>query len=79
MQDRKRLQLKIKAMTAEGETQAWILAGLPIVIGLALNAMNKEIFSLMYTTLLGWIFLVLIVVMEVTGLFLMLKVVRVKI
>ncbi|MEZ4549575.1 MAG: hypothetical protein R2874_03605 [Desulfobacterales bacterium] len=66
-------------MTAEGETQAWILAGLPIVIGLALNAMNKEIFSLMYTTLLGWIFLVLIVVMEVTGLFLMLKVVRVKI
>ena len=79
MQDRKRLQLKIKAMTAEGETQAWILAGLPIVIGLALNAMNKEVFSLMYTTLLGWIFLVLIVVMEVTGLFLMLKVVRVKI
>lgn len=79
MQDRKRLQLKIKTMTAEGETQAWILAALPIVIGLILNAMNKEVFSLMYTTPLGWMILILIGIMEVAGLFLMLKVVRVKI
>ena len=79
MQDRKRLQLKIKTMTAEGETQAWILAALPIVIGLALNAMNKEVFSLMYTTALGWMIMILIALMEVVGLFLMLKIVRVKI
>jgi len=79
MQDRKRLQLKIKTMTAEGETQAWILAALPIVIGLILNAMNKEVFSLMYTTPLGWMIMILIGIMEVAGLFLMLKVVRVKI
>ena len=79
MQDRKRLQLKIKAMTAEGETQAWILAALPIVIGLVLNNMNKEVFSLMYTTPLGWMIMALMFLMEVVGLFLMLKTVRVKI
>ena len=79
MQDRKRLQLKIKSMTAQGETQAWILAALPIFLGLALNAMNKEVFSLMYTTPLGWMILVLIGLMEAAGLFLMLKIVRVKI
>lgn len=79
IQDRKRLQLKIKTMTAEGETQAWILAVLPLVIGLALNAMNHEVFSLLYTTAPGWMILILMFLMEAVGLFFMLKVVRVKI
>jgi tight adherence protein B len=79
IQERKRLQLKVKSMTAEGETQAWILAGLPIVLGLILNAMNHEVFSLMYSTVLGWIILALIFLMEAVGLFFMLKIVRVKI
>jgi len=79
IQDRKRLQLKIKTMTAEGETQAWILAALPPVIGLVLNSMNHEVFSLMYTTAVGWMILILMFLMEAVGLFFMLKVVRVKI
>ena len=79
MQDRKRLQLKIKTMTAEGETQAWILAALPLVIGVILNTINKEVFSLLYTTTLGWMILVLMGLMEITGLFFMLKVTKVKI
>jgi tight adherence protein B len=79
IQDRKRLQLKIKTMTAEGETQAWILAILPLALGLILHAMNKEVYSLMYTTPLGWMILFLIFLMEAVGLFLMLKTVKVKI
>ncbi|MFZ2630440.1 MAG: type II secretion system F family protein [Desulfosalsimonadaceae bacterium] len=79
IQERKRLQLKIKSMTAEGETQAWILALLPLVLGVILNTMNHEVFSLMYTTVLGWIILILIFLMEAVGLFWMLKIVKVKI
>lgn len=79
IQNRKRLQLKIKTMTAEGETQAWILAILPLVMGLILHAMNPDVYSLMYTTVLGWMIMALILIMEVVGLFLMLKIVRVKI
>lgn len=79
IQERKGLQLKIKSMTAEGETQAWILALLPIVMGLALNSMNHEVFSLMYTTVLGWMLMTLILLMEAVGLFFMLKIVNVKI
>lgn len=79
MQERKRMQLKIKAMTAEGETQAYILALLPLALALALNAMNNEVFRLMYTTALGWMIIGLIVIMEALGLFWMLKTVRVKI
>jgi tight adherence protein B len=79
MQERKRIQKKIKAMTAEGETQAWILAGLPLVLALLLNEMNHEVFSLMYTTVLGWMVISLVVLLEVVGLYLMLKIVKVKI
>ena len=66
-------------MTAEGETQAWILALLPLVMGLALNSMNHEVFSLMYTTVLGWMLMTLILLMEAVGLFFMLKIVNVKV
>jgi tight adherence protein B len=79
IQERRRIQLKIKSMTAEGETQAWILTLLPMVLALMLNAMNHEVFSLMYTTVLGWMLIALIVLMESVGLFMMLKIVRVKI
>jgi tetratricopeptide (TPR) repeat protein len=79
IQERRRIQLKIKSMTAEGETQAWILALLPLLMALILNAMNHEVFSLMYTTILGWMLIALIGIMEIVGLFLMLKIVKVKI
>lgn len=79
IQERKRIQLKIKTMTAEGETQAYILALLPLVLALLLNSMNNEVFRLMYTTVLGWMIIGLIVLMEVVGLFWMLKTVRVKV
>ncbi len=79
IQERKRIQKKIKTMTAEGETQAWILAGLPLFLALCLNYLNNDVFRLMYTTPMGWLFIILIALMEVVGLFLMLMVVRVKI
>ncbi len=77
--ERKRVQQKIKTMTAEGETQAWILAALPLVLALVLNYMNHDVFQLMYTTPLGWLLMILIVLMESVGLYLMLKMVKVKI
>ncbi len=79
MQERKKVQQKIKTMTAEGVTQAWILALLPLVLALALNAMNNEVFRLMYTTILGWMVIGLVVLMEIVGIWWMLKIVRVKI
>jgi len=79
MHERKRVQQKIKTMTAEGETQAWILAALPLVLAVLLNYLNHDVFRLMYTTVLGWMLIVLIILMEAVGLYLMLKVVKVKI
>jgi tight adherence protein B len=79
IQERKRVQKKIKTMTAEGKTQAVILAILPIALGFILGMMTPEVFSLMYTTFLGWILIILMALMEGAGFFWMLKIARVKI
>lgn len=79
IQERKRVYQKIDAMTAEGKSQAYILAVLPIVLGMVMDSMNPESFSLMYTTFLGWMLIIMMAVMEFCGLYWMLKIVKVKV
>lgn len=79
IQERKRVQKKIRTMTAEGEAQVVILAILPIALSFILDKLNPEIFELMYTTFLGWVMIVIMALMEGVGLYWMLKIVRVKI
>jgi tight adherence protein B len=47
------LQLKVKALSAEGRFSAMILLGLPILIGLALYKMNPEYLGLLFTDPMG--------------------------
>jgi tight adherence protein B len=79
IQERKQIQTKIKTMTAEGETQAYFLAALPIVLGFILYQMNQESMTLFFTTFGGWLMLMLMGLMEVIGITMMLKIVRVKV
>ena len=79
IQERKRVQDKIKTMTAEGETQTLILAILPIALAFVLDRLDPDFFSLMFTTFLGWVIITLMAFMEGIGVYWMLKIVRVKI
>jgi tight adherence protein B len=79
IQERKQIQNKIKAMTAEGETQAYFLAALPVVLGFVLYQLNPESMTLFFTTFGGWLMLMLMGLMEVVGITTMLKIVRVKV
>lgn len=79
IRERKRVQQKIKTMTAEGETQAWFLAALPPVLILILHQLNPENTGLFFTTFGGWMLVLLMALMEGLGLFLMLKTVKVKV
>ncbi len=79
IQERKRVMKKIRAMTAEGETQAYFLAALPPVLGIILYQLDPESISLFFTTFGGWIMLLIMAVMEVAGLGLMLRIVKVKV
>ncbi len=79
IKERKRVQAKIKTMTAEGTTQAYILAILPVVLGFIMYKLNPDTVGLLVTTSLGWVLVALMALMEGVGLFWMLKMVKVRI
>jgi len=66
---RQRVKLKgeIKTLTAQGRMSGWIIALLPVALGMILYAMNKEYIQLLFTNSLGQMMLLLAVVMELIG------------
>ncbi len=79
IKERKRVLQKINTMTAEGKTQAYILAILPLVLFLIMFNLNPENMGLMFKTPLGWMIVLLVVLMESVGIFWMLRMVKVKV
>ena len=79
IKERKRVHQKIDTMTAEGRTQAYILAALPLVLLCIMYKLNPEDVGLMFTTALGWTLLALMGLLETVGLVWMLKMVKVKV
>ena len=67
IRERHRIEGKISSLTAQGKLQGIIIAVLPIMIGVVLNAWNPELMRPMYTTWLGLAMLGLIFVLEVIG------------
>ncbi len=66
-------------MTAEARVQIIVLCIIPIVIGWVMNSAQKETFSLMYTTVIGWICMLVMIVWGGMGLYMMSKISKVKI
>ncbi len=79
IRERKMIKEKISTMTAEGRSQAVILVILPFVLGWLLDKMSPEVFSLMYTTPLGWMIIIFMVLWGGIGCVAMWKIVQVKV
>jgi tight adherence protein B len=79
IRERKMIKQKISTMTAEGRSQAVILVLLPLLLGWILNKLSPEVFSLMYTTPLGWFIMIFMMLWGGMGCFFMWKIVQVKI
>jgi len=79
IRERKMIKEKISTMTAEGRSQAVILVILPFVLGWLLDKMSPEVFSLMYTTPLGWMIIIFMFLWGGIGCVAMWKIVQVKV
>ena len=66
---RRKLEMegKIRALTAQGKLQGWVVGLLPFFIMLALNYLEPEAMEGLYTHLLGWCFLAGILVLTLLG------------
>jgi len=79
IRSRHRLYGKIRALTAQGKLQAALICSLPILLGIAINAINPALMEPVYTTFYGWAMIALIVILQVLGVFTILKIVTIDV
>ena len=79
IKDREQLAGQMKTLTAEGRYSAYILIGLPIVIGLLLYISTPEYISLLFTVSIGQIMLGGAAVLMLIGIFWLKKIVTIEV
>ena len=66
LREKAKLEGRVKALTSMGRAQGWVATLLPLIIGYALYRMEPEAMGKLFTTLGGWIWLsiaILLIVM----------------
>jgi len=79
IRSRHRLYGKIKALTAQGKWQAGLICSLPPLLGIAINAVNPALMEPVYHTIYGWGMIALIVVLQLLGIFTIMKIVDIDV
>lgn len=70
---------KIKALTAQGKLQGWVVGLLPMGMILVLSQMESSAISALTNSLAGWIWLSAIIVLELMGLWMIRKIVSIDV
>jgi len=78
---RARLQLqgKIRALTAQGRMQAWIVGALPVLLALVLNRLDPLAMAPLWHTPLGWCVVGVVTGLELAGVLLIRRIVNIDI
>lgn len=79
IRERHQIEGKIRALTAQGRMQAWILGMVPIALGFVLHWLNPELFRPMLTTFVGWVLLAIIGVLLGVGMLVVRKIVLIEV
>ncbi|MEJ2894963.1 type II secretion system F family protein [Bordetella avium] len=61
---------RLKALTAQGRMQAWVLSALPLVLAVVLYLLRPEQMARLWQTEAGWILIALVMALQVLGWFL---------
>ncbi|HAK54701.1 MAG: hypothetical protein FI707_09860 [SAR202 cluster bacterium] len=77
--ERKKVQGKIKSITAQGMTQGVVVCLMPIALMLLFSIIDPNYMRPFFTTPLGWMMLLVVLVLDGMGLFLMFKLVKVNV
>lgn len=78
IRDRKTLEGKVDALTAQGRMQAIVVAVIPYALGVAIVKINPELMRLMWTTIPGFLALALVVILDTVGYFWVLKLSKIE-
>ena len=78
---RKKIEMegKIRALTSQGVLQGYVVSALPFFVLFVLTFIEQEAIEPIYTSLLGWMFLVIILLLQCIGGLMIRKIVRIEI
>lgn len=79
IRERVRLQLKIDTYVASGKIQAYIIGAMPFLMMLMFGAGDPDYFPLLFGTVLGVIFLIIICAMVGVGMWIIFKIIDIKV
>lgn len=82
IRERFRLEGKIDALTSQGRMQGWIVASMPVALGMVLNYMRPDLMQPMFEGekwWFGYLLLTGIFLMEATGILLIRKIVNIDV
>ncbi len=73
------MEARIQSLTAQGRLQGLVVGALPLLLMLALYAMEGDTMRVLHTTVQGWAALVVIAALEFTGFLLIRRIVRIDV
>ena len=79
IRERFKIRRQLRVITAQGRMSGYVLAALPIFVGVAIFLLNREYVTLLFTHPLGKVMLVIAVVMQVMGYLWIRKIVNIEI
>jgi len=79
LREKQAIEGKITALTAQGRLQARIVGLLPLALLLVMTRMEPQAMKLMYTTRQGWAALMVVAVLEFSGMLLLRRLVRIDV
>lgn len=79
IRERFRLEGKIQSLVAQGKMQAWVVAMMPLVLGLVLNHCRPDLMQPMLHHRFGYILIGAIILMELMGIWLIRKIVSIDV
>lgn len=76
---RAHMEGRIRVMTAQGRLQARVVGALPLLLVAALYRLEPEVMQKLWTTAIGWAVLTVVLMLELVGLWLIRKIVRIDV
>jgi len=79
IRERFRIMGDLKTLTTSSRMSAWLLCGLPIFVSIVVTGMNPEYMSILWKDPRGHVLIAVALVMQVTGMLIVRKILRIKI
>lgn len=79
IRERFRLEGKIDAITSQGRMQGWIVAALPVLLGMLMNYLRPDLMEPMLDHWFGYVLILMVAIMEVLGILIIRKIVNIDV